>query len=326
MTNDPPILPVELVVFETVQLLDVAGPLQVLCSCNELLVERGERPAYAPRTLSRRGGAVRSSSGLALDTEPLSGARRRLDTLLVAGGHGVHEAARDGALVDWIARRAGRARRTCSVCTGAFLLAAAGLLDGRRATTHWQHGDRLAAEHPGIDVDCEPIFVEDGPVWTSAGVAAGMDMTLALVERDRGRELALAVARRLVVYLKRPGGQGQFSAALAAQGSARFAALHEWVRGHLDADLRVPALAARAGMSERNFARAYVAETGTTPAAAIERLRVEAARRALEGGAPLGRAAAAAGFGSVETLRRGFLRTLGIGPGEYRRRFAGRVP
>lgn len=323
MTNFPPILPVELVVFDGVQLLDVAGPLQVLSSCNDLLSERGERLAYAPRVLSLPGGSVRSSSGLALDSEPLSSPRRPVDTLLVAGGFGVHAAARERALVDWIARRAGRARRVGSVCTGAFLLAEAGLLEGRRATTHWQHGARLAAEHPGIDVDCEPIFVEDGAVWTSAGVTAGMDMTLALVERDLGRELALAVARRLVVYMKRPGGQSQFSAALAAQESARFAELHEWVREHLDADLRVPALATRAGMSERNFARLYVAETGVTPAVMVERFRVEAARRALEGGAPLERAATAAGFGSTETLRKGFLRTVGIGPGEYRRRFSG---
>ena len=336
MTTNPRILPpspersgppgpraVAIVAFDGVQLLDVAGPLQVLTSVNDLLAERGAPPAYRAATVSVRGGPVTSSAGLGLVTARLPRASRPVDTLVVAGGFGVHAAARDAALVRWIARRAASARRTASVCTGAFLPAVAGLLDGRRATTHWQHAARLADECPAATIDPEPIFVEDGPVWTSAGVTAGIDMTLALVERDVGRELALGVARRLVVYLKRPGGQGQFSAALASQGSARFADLHEWMRAHPDADLRVPALAARACMGERTFARTFAAETGTTPAKAVERVRVDAARAALEGGAPVARVARDCGFGSAETLRRAFLRRTGTGPDEYRRRFAG---
>ena len=212
--------------------------------------------------------------------------------------------------------------RPASVCTGAFLLAAAGLLDGRRAATHWAECERLARRHPRVRVESDPIFVEDEGVWTSAGVTAGIDLALALMERDVGRATALAVARRLVVFLKRPGGQAQFSAALALQASGSFEELHAWMREHPSADLRVPALAARAGLSERTFARRYAAETGLTPARAVERVRVEAARAALGGPASLKVVARGCGFGSEETMRRGFLRVIGVGPSEYRRRFA----
>ena len=321
-TNAPAPRPVEIVAFEGVQLLDVAGPLQVLTSCNDLLGERGEPPAYAAEVVSGAGGGVCSSAGLEIVTARFFGRSRSIDTLIVAGGFGVHEAALDGQLVRRIATRSRRARRTASVCTGAFLLAAAGRLDGRCATTHWDHAERLARCFPAVRVDAEPIYVEDGDVWTSAGVTAGIDMTLALVERDVGRELALAVARRLVVYLKRPGGQRQFSAALASQRSARFAALHDWMRARPAADLSVAALAAHVHMSERTFARAFAADTGTTPAKAVEAVRVETARTALEGDGALKRVARDCGFGSVETMRRAFLRTVGVGPDEYRRRFA----
>jgi transcriptional regulator GlxA family with amidase domain len=211
------------------------------------------------------------------------------------------------------------------VCTGAFALATAGLLEGRRATTHWAYCGSLAGEHPGIDVDAEPIYVRDGAVWTSAGVTAGMDLTLAMVEDDLGREVALEVARWLVMFLKRPGGQAQFSAGLAAQTAARepLRELQGWVAGHLDADLSVPALAARACLSERHFARAWRAETGLTPAAYVEALRVEHARALLEDGQAVDAAARAAGFGSAEVLRRVFHRRLGVGPSAYRERFRG---
>jgi transcriptional regulator GlxA family with amidase domain len=226
--------------------------------------------------------------------------------------------------VDWIARAARRARRTTSVCTGSYLLAAAGVLDGRRATTHWAFCDGLAERYPAVDLDPEPVFVRDGDVWTSAGVTAGMDLALALVEEDLGAEVALAVARLLVVFLKRPGGQAQFSGALAAQQATRPALreLQTWIAAHLDEDLSIAALAARAGFSERSFARAFRAEVGQTPAAYVETLRVERARTLLEDGAEsLEAVARAAGFSSAEVLRRAFHRRVGVGPAAYRERF-----
>jgi transcriptional regulator GlxA family with amidase domain len=211
-----------------------------------------------------------------------------------------------------------------SVCTGAFVLAKAGLLDGRRATTHWASCDRLAARYPAVTVEPDPIFVRDGNVYTSAGVTAGMDLALALVEEDLGRKTALEVARRLVLFVKRPGGQSQFSAQLAAQTADRepLRELQDWIGGNLDADLSVPALARRAHMSERNFARAFRRELGLTPAAYVEIARVESARMALESAAtPVEVVARQAGFGTVETMRRAFHRRLGVGPADYRARF-----
>ena len=211
-----------------------------------------------------------------------------------------------------------------SVCTGAFLLARAGLLEGRRATTHWSACAQLASRYPGVEVDPDPIFVRHGPVITSAGVTAGMDLALALVEEDLGRELALEVARWLVLFVKRPGGQAQFSAALAAQAAGRepLRELQDWIPGHLEADLSVPALARRACMSERNFARAFRHETGLTPAAYVELTRVERARMELESGElPVEVVARRAGFGTVETMRRAFRRRVGVSPADYRQRF-----
>ncbi|WP_048860752.1 GlxA family transcriptional regulator, partial [Acidisphaera rubrifaciens] len=261
--------------------------------------------------------------GLGLATASLPDAASVVDTLLVAGGPGVGAAAEDGVLCAWVAARAGRARRVASVCTGAFLLAAAGLLDGRRAVTHWSYCEALARRHPAVRVERDPIFVRDGGVWTSAGVTAGIDLALALVEEDLGRAAALAVARHLVVFLKRPGGQAQFSAALSLQAAEdRFGALHAWITAHLSERLTLPALARQAGMSERSFSRHYVAATGMTPARAIERLRVEEARRLLaETRLPVKRIARRCGFGSEETLRRSFLRLLAAGPQAYRARF-----
>jgi transcriptional regulator GlxA family with amidase domain len=228
-------------------------------------------------------------------------------------------------LVAHIRRWSGRARRTCSVCTGAFLLAAAGLLDGRRAATHWAACRELQKRYPAVRVEPDPIFVQDGAIWTSAGVTAGIDLTLALIEADLGHAVAMRVARRLVVFLKRPGGQSQFSAPLSAQVAADDAlgALHGWMAENLDTDLRVERLAARAGMSPRTFARIYTATLGTTPAKTVERLRVEAARRALENdGAPVKLIAHRCGFGDEERMRRAFVRRLGISPSDYRARFA----
>ncbi|MCJ2035711.1 GlxA family transcriptional regulator [Methylobacterium sp. J-068] len=336
MTKTPRFLPdvadtprrIEILAFADVQLLDVAGPLQVFATANDLAAPG--RPPYAPRLVAARDGRVRSSAGLDLAGEPLPPADRPLDTLLVAGGRGVTDAAA-GDLPGWIAARAPRARRVASVCTGAFLLGAAGLLDGRRAVTHWTHCAELARRYPNIRVEPDPIFIRDGAVWTSAGVTAGIDLALALVEADLGRAAALAVARHLVVFLKRPGGQAQFSTVLALQvlspeaGAARFEPLHAWIAEHLAEELTVARLAEVAGMSPRGFARHYRAATGLTPARALERLRVEAARGLLaETALPVKRVAERCGFGSEETLRRSFFRHVAVTPAAYRGRFRAR--
>ena len=314
---------VEVLAFPRVQLLDVAGPLQVFASANDLVAESGGAPPYASRVVAPGGMNVMASAGLGLATAPLPRTDAALDTLMIAGGQGVDEAAADPALVDWVRARAMRARRVASVCTGAFLLAASGLLDGRRAVTHWSFCAELARRFPAVQVEPDPIFVRDGPVWSSAGVTAGMDLALALVEEDLGRTLALAVARYLVVFLKRPGGQAQFSAALSLQAADdRFAALNDWITGHLGDDLSLPILARQAGMSERSFSRHYTEITGLTPARAVERLRVEAVRHLLsDTRVPIKRIAARCGFGSEETMRRSFGRLIASTPQDYRARF-----
>jgi transcriptional regulator GlxA family with amidase domain len=315
---------VDILAYPAVQLLDVAGPLQVLATANELVAERGDGPAYAPRVVSAGAPFVTASAGLGLVAAPLPPVRTALDTLLIAGGPGVHDAAADPAVVNWVRARAARARRVGSVCTGAFLLAAAGLLNGRRAATHWRHCAELARRYPAVRVEADPIFVRDGTVWSSAGVTAAIDLTLALVEEDLGRSLALAVARHLVMFLKRPGGQAQFSAALSLQGADdRFDALHRWMAARLGGDLSLPALAQQAGMSERSFSRHYAEATGITPSRAVERLRVEGARRLLsDTRQPIKRVAERCGFGSEETLRRSFARLLAASPQDYRARFS----
>jgi transcriptional regulator GlxA family with amidase domain len=250
--------------------------------------------------------------------------RGRIDTLLVAGGDGVLAAAADPEVVRHVRRLARGARRVTSVCSGAFVLAEAGLLDGRRVTTHWRRCAQLAERYPAVTVDPDPIFVRDGDVWTSAGVTAGMDLALALVEQDRGREVALAIARQLVMYVQRPGGQAQFSAALQAQRADRdvLRELQAWLPDHLDDDLAVAALARRVAMSPRHFAREFTAEGGVTPARHVEDLRVEAARRLLESTRRgVEDIAAACGFGTAETMRRAFLRSVRVPPADYRRRF-----
>jgi transcriptional regulator GlxA family with amidase domain len=266
---------------------------------------------------------VTASAGLGLATQPLPPRSRPLDTLIVAGGWGVYAACEDARLVGWIRARAKAAQRVASVCSGAFLLAAAGLLDGRRAVTHWGRCAEFAARFPAVRLEPDPIFIRDGNIWTSAGVTAGIDLALALVEADLGRATALAVARQLVVFLKRPGGQAQFSATLALQqGEARFERLHAWIAENLGADLSLVSLAHAAGMSERSFVRHYRHATGTTPARAVEQIRVEAARRMLEHGGAVKRTARNCGFGSEETMRRSFLRLLGATPQAYRERFS----
>jgi transcriptional regulator GlxA family with amidase domain len=318
-----PIRAIEVLTFPAVQLLDVTGPVQVFATANDLVAGAGGAPPYRLKLVTQGEESVTSSAGVALSASPLSDAKEALDTLLVAGGQGVEAAAANPILVDWVRERATRARRVASVCTGAFLLAAAGILDGRRAVTHWKDCARLAQRFPAVRVEADPIFVCDGPVWTSAGVTAGIDLALALVEEDLGRSVALAVARYLVVFLKRPGGQAQFSATLALQAAEdKFGALHNWINGHLSDDLSLAVLADQAGMSERSFSRHYAEATAQTPARAIERLRLEAARRLLsESRTPIKRIAQRCGFGSEETMRRSFQRLLAVTPQDYRSRF-----
>jgi transcriptional regulator GlxA family with amidase domain len=313
-----------MLVFPAVQMLDVTGPLQVFACANDFVAEAGGRPPYALRVVAKGGGGVTASAGLGIAAAPLPAADAVLDTLLVAGGPGVDAAAADPELVDWLRERVGRARRVASVCTGAFLLAASGALDGKRAVTHWSFCAQLAKRHPAVKVEADPIFVRDGEVWSSAGVTAGIDLALALVEEDLGRAAALAVARYLVVFLKRPGGQSQFSAALSLQAAEdRFGALHAWINAHLGEDLSLPVLAEQAAMSERSFSRHYAEAAGVTPARAVERLRVEAARRLLsESRQPVKRIAQLCGLGSEETMRRSFLRLLAVTPQDYRARFS----
>jgi len=311
--------------YPAVQLLDVTGPLQVFASANYLMARADEAPPYVIRLVAPGGQNVVASAGIALVADPLSSLETRVDTLIVAGGEGVNAASVDTELVDWVRERTRQARRTASICTGSFLLAAAGVLDGRRAATHWQYCAELARRFPALQVDSDSIFVRDGSIWTSAGVTAGIDLALALVEEDLGRKIALDVARYLVVFLKRPGGQAQFSEALSLQAADdKFGALHDWVREHLADDLSLSILAVRAGMSERSFSRHYAESTGLTPARAIERLRVEGARLLLtDTRLPVKRISQRCGFGSEETMRRSFLRLLSTTPQDYRARFRG---
>ncbi|MER7516560.1 DJ-1/PfpI family protein [Streptomyces sp. NPDC126499] len=314
--------PVLVVLFDGVQSLDVTGPVEVFAGAGRAA---GRRAGYPIRTASLDGGPVRSSSGLRLlpDTTLADAvADGPPHTLLVPGGEGTR--APDPALVDWLRAHAPRAERLVSVCTGALLLAEAGLLDGHRATTHWVACDHLARCYPEVDVDPDPIFVRDGRLSTSAGVTAGIDLALALVEEDLGRDAALTVARHLVVFLRRPGNQAQFSAQLAAQTARRepLRDLQQWIAEHPEADLSVEALAARARLSPRHFARAFHAETGTTPGRYVDRVRLEHARRLLEESVQgVQEVARASGYGTPEAMRRAFVKALGTAPADYRRRF-----
>jgi transcriptional regulator GlxA family with amidase domain len=310
---------VVVVAFPGVQTLDVTGPAEVFRAASLL-----RPPGYEGTVAAPEAGPLATSTVSLVPDATLDEVTGPIDTLLIAGGTGTRRAEDDERLVEWIAGAAARSRRVASVCTGAFLLARAGLLDGCRATTHWASCADLAERYPKVSVEPDPIFVRDGNVATSAGVTAGMDLALALVEEDLGRDLALQAARWLVVFLQRPGGQAQFSAQLAAQAADRapLRELQAWIPDHLDEDLTVPALARRARMSDRNFARAFRRETGMTPGAYVEAARVERARIALEtGDLPVEAVAEQVGFGTVETMRRAFRRRIGVSPAGYRTRF-----
>jgi transcriptional regulator GlxA family with amidase domain len=264
-----------------------------------------------------------------IDTADIDSVRpHQVDTLVIPGGPGIWDIRNDARLMQWISQALPKARRVASVCLGAFALAWTGILDGKRAATHWRYCPRLQDSFPNIRVEPNAIFVQDGRVWSSAGVSAGIDLALAMIEEDFGHTTALDVARRLVVYLKRPGGQSQFSTVLAAQASdveGRFSALHAWIIENIASDLRVETLAAKAGMTPRTFARTYTSRTGMTPASGVEALRVETARLLLESRQVGGvvEVAKRAGFGDDERMRRAFLRHLGVSPSEYRNRFSG---
>jgi transcriptional regulator GlxA family with amidase domain len=316
---------IAMVIFPDLQVLDAVGPLEVFARANQVHRERHPSDAYEPLLVAREAGPVATSTGFSLlAPHAITELRGPLDTLLVAGGNGVFAAGKDRALLRWLARQALRARRVASVCTGAFLLAELGLLDGLRCTTHWSACDLLQHRYPKLRVDPDPIYVREGRIWTSAGVTSGMDLALALVEEDLGRDVALAVARRLVLFLKRPGGQSQFSVQLAGQLADRepLRDVQTWITENPGADLSVEALARRCAMSPRNFARVFAAQVGKTPARFVEEARVEAARRRLEDTSDAVDAIASqCGFGSAETMRRAFLRVLRVNPASYRARF-----
>jgi transcriptional regulator GlxA family with amidase domain len=319
---------VVIAVFPDVDLLDVTGPAEVFSLANRT---RSGRARYEVRLAGpgRAGEAVATSAGVRLVTDTgFADVDGTVDTLLVPGAVDMlADGPRpriDRPVVEWIRDTAPRARRIASLCVGAHLLAAAGLLDGRTATTHWSTAGRLAADHPEVVVDPDPIFIRSGKVWTGAGISACLDLALALVAEDHGEELALSVARQLVVYLKRQGGQSQFSVPISCPPASRrdIDELRRYIADHLGTDLSAAVLAERMNLSERHFARVFTQETGATPGAYVESLRVEAARRLLETtDQPLERIARDTGLRSVETLHRAFRRQLATTPAAYRRRF-----
>jgi transcriptional regulator GlxA family with amidase domain len=304
--------------FDGIQSLDVTGPLEVFTGASRYL----GRETYDVVTASVGGGVIRSASGLRITPDVDLQVAPRPHTIVVPGGIGTKEGQPD--IVAWLRENASTAERIVSVCSGAFLLAEAGLLAGRRATTHWSICEQLARAFPDVSVDPSPIFVRDGNVATSAGVTSGIDLALALVEEDLGRDAALTIARHLVMFLRRPGNQTQFSAQLTAQSAERrpLRDVQQWITEHPGAKLSVDALAERANLSPRQFARVFTAETGMTPGRYVDRVRLEAARRLLEDtDAGVGRVARDCGYGTPETMRRAFIRALGVSPAEYRRRF-----
>ncbi|MFF0474005.1 GlxA family transcriptional regulator [Streptomyces sp. NPDC004284] len=313
--------------FPGVELLNVTGPAEVFSVATRVAGTGG--PQYTVRIATAGGEPVATAGGIRLMADlTLDEVHGDVDTLLVSGAvrvddHGV-EPVLDGGMIDWLREAAPGAHRVGSVCTGAHLLAAAGLLDGLSATTHWRTAARLAADHPRVTVDPDPIFIREGRLWTCAGIAAGMDMALSMVTEDHGPELALTTARTMVMYVKRAGGQSQFSVPLAipADPGDRIDSLRMWIGEHLAEDLSAEALATRLHLSVRHFSRLFRRRTGTTPAAYVESVRLEAARRLLQdSGHDLPGIAALSGLGSVESLHRSFRRRLGTTPAAYRRRF-----
>jgi transcriptional regulator GlxA family with amidase domain len=315
---------VVIVAFDGLQPLDAVGPHEVFVGAGRAAAAAGRAGRYRVSVVSGRGGPVRAESGLELSTVALPDPGQRIDTLMLAGGTGANAAAADEQLVGWIRAVAPRCRRVATVCSGTFIAAAAGLLDGRRVTTHWARAAELAAAYPALTVDADPIYVRDGKYWSSAGVTAGIDLSLALVQDDLGVDVAQTVARWLVMFLHRPGGQTQFASPVWVPRAERSTvrAVQNLVEVAPGGDHRLPNLAAAAAMSIRHFTRVFTAEVGETPSRFVERTRLEAARRELEiSGDTLDVVATRCGLGSAETLRRVFQRHLGVSPDAYRRRF-----
>ena len=323
--NPPTAAPrhVVIVTFPGLQSLDAVGPFEVFSTASRVAEHAGRR-GYRISLVSSAGDTVVAESGLELATPSPPHPAEPIDTLVVAGGGGVYDARHDPVLMNWLSAVAPRCRRVTTVCTGAFVAAEAGWLDGRRATTHWARAAQLAKEYPAVTVDPDPIYVRDGNMWTSAGVTAGIDLSLALVQDDLGTEIAQTTARWLVMFLHRPGGQTQFAAPVWVPRAERSTvrAVQALVEAAPGGDHRVPALAAAAAMSERHFSRVFTAEVGESPGRYVERVRVEAARHELETtDDTLDVVARRCGFGTAETLRRSFQRRLGVAPDSYRRRF-----
>lgn len=318
---------IALLVFPGVQMLDVVGPMDVFSEAN---CQLGDPHAYSLQIVAPTVETMTASSGMRfLPDASIHDTGAEIDTLLVAGSPRISEYEENAELIAWLVRQSRYVRRLGSVCSGAFLLARAGLLTGRRATTHWNSATRLAQTYPNVRVEPDHIFVKDGPIYTSAGVTAGMDLALALVEEDHGRGAALRVARELVMFVKRPGGQSQFSLHLAAQVSERspMRDIQEWILSDLARDLSVEVLANRLGMSARNFSRMFKRETQTTPGDFVEIARVQAAQRILEeSDTPLKKVAYVCGFSDQNSLRRAFMRRLSVTPLEYRQRFRSGSP
>lgn len=318
---------VVMIAYGGVNLIDVAGPLQAFETAGRLRNE-ASTSGYRLVIASEHGGPIRTAPGVVIETSALHDVQPgEIDTLIVPGGLPSTSAHTFGLdrLVTWLADNGPAVRRLCSVCTGAFLLGDAGLLDGKRATTHWSRSEELSRRHPAINLEPDRLFVNDGRLWTSGGVTAGIDLALALVEVDLGHRVAVDTARQLVVFVTRPGGQNQFSTVFSLKDakSFRFSALHAWMAENLHADLRVERLAEKAGQSPRTFARLYVSQVGRTPAKAVEMMRLEAACRALEETSlPFKTIAAAVGLGNEQNLRRVMQRQFGIGPLDYRERFS----
>lgn len=310
--------------YDGVTALDLVGPAEAFSIANEIFAVQGGAPPYRIAVMGLIGTRFVAESGLCFGAHAMLEASVAPDTLVVPGGGGLREPAANAKFVAWLRANARRCRRIASVCTGIFGLAPSGLLDGRRVTTHWRFARDVAQKYPKLVVDADALYVRDGKYYTSAGITAGIDLSLALIEEDLGPRTALAVARELVVYLRRPGGQAQYSAPLRMQtlSSDRFADLAAWMVGHLDHDLSVETLAARAGLSPRHFSRQFAEVFGRTPARYVEDLRLNEARRMLgQDGVSIQRTAAAVGFGSADVFRRAFERRFGVTPGEYRERF-----
>jgi transcriptional regulator GlxA family with amidase domain len=311
--------------FPGVQALDLVGPFEVFTSASLALAAKAEE-GYQPVVAAIDGQPVPTDTGLTFAAVEFPDPSEPVDTLILPGGRGVHADRLDPRVVDWVVAAAPRARRVVSVCTGAFLAARAGLLDGCRATTHWAYADRLAREFPAVDVDPDPIFVRSSPsVWTAAGVSAGIDLALALIEEDHGTEVAQTVARWLVLHLRRPGGQTQFAAPVWVARAKRepIRAVQDAVESEPGGTHSITELARRAAMSPRHFTRVFTDEVGEAPGAYVERVRTEAARRQLEQTDDTVVAIAArCGFGTAETMRRNFIRRIGVSPDQYRKTFA----